>query len=267
MRGFHTHFNYLGLALTIAALGTCQYLWADDIEIDLGGTAASAPKATPGASAGKPSSGVVKNPSTEKASIPAKGTGNGGKVSAVKSASKVDQVVVLPGQAGLTKIQVDGSHLPKPTVEKLSSNKILIKLAKTKLSIPAKIDENDPLVKAIRSSMHRPMTAWIVLDVIGVEKINLSKTDKGFELLLSSKTSGKNAPVAVESTGGTGADENSSSAEKGLFSRLTDISYKPIEGGVKLVLTSDNPAKYTIRKLEQPEKLVLRFHNTKLEVK
>lgn len=269
MRGFHTHFNYLGLALIIAALGTSQCLWADDIEIDLGGTSAAAPKATPGAPTRQPSSGNVENSSAEKASIPGEGAGTGKKTSAGKSAPKVDRMTVLSDKEGQTKIKVDGSHLPKPTVEKLSSNKILIKLTKTKLNIPAKIDENDPLVKTIRSSMHRPMTAWIVLDVIDVEKVNLSKTDTGFELLLSAKTGGKSEPVAAESTGGkeTGTGENPSSTEKGLFSRLTDISYKPIEGGVKLVLTSDNPAKYTIRKLEQPEKLVLRFHNTKLEVK
>src|ERR1019366_1644203 len=59
---------------------------------------------------------------------------------------------------------------------------------------------------------------------------------------------------------------NENALEKRIFFRLIDTSFKPVEKGMKIVLTSDGPSKYTVRKLSQPDKLVIRFYNTKLEI-
>jgi Flp pilus assembly secretin CpaC len=268
MRRFCSHLNGCFLGFGLLLLSSCISL-ADDIEIDLG--AASTPTSK-GASLGNDSSNpknLTKENTATPTVIPNKRTDL-----VEDSAPKEDSGASEPNITGLNLISVgqginvsiEGDELPKPLVQKISSKKILLKFSKTKLNIASKIEGNVPLVKDVRSSIHAG-TAWLVLDVNDVQKFTLEKSSVGFSLLLNPDQNQDNtdtAQLALSST--SPIADSSNEKDKGLFSRLVDLSLKPTNDGIKVVLTSDGPSKYTVRKLSQPEKLVIRFQDTKLEI-
>ena len=175
--------------------------------------------------------------------------------------ASIDSIKVT-NRGNTTDLTISGKNLKKPSVEKIDGQKLVAKFRKTLLNIPPKIGENDPLIKAVRSSDHAS-TAWVVIDTVGLNKWNLKKSGESYVFSLTS--GGSAPPRAAASEGGSEAG-NTSEAGKRSSDRLIDFSLKPMETGVKIVLTSDGPAKYTVRKLAQPEKLVIRFHGTRLEI-
>jgi type II secretory pathway component GspD/PulD (secretin) len=236
--------------------------WANDIEIDLGGPQTSISKSST-VTAGS----TVSNPSPSQENVDmgggAKDNGSNEENSSArtieKSISEIDQVT-LASEGNGKKISFEGQNLNKPTLQKLSSKKILLKFKKTTLKFPSKINENDEVVKDIRSSMHSK-TAWIVLDVNKINKLNLEKMDSGYALLLNETES-----PSENSEGNIAVQPAQNSNEKGFYTRLIDVSVKPTESNIKLVLTSDSPSKYIVRKLSQPEKIIVHFFNTKLDI-
>src|SRR5579871_1154920 len=241
-----------------------EFAWADDIEIDLKG---SQPATTKSSQASSSPVSSISSPQSN--AIKASGTDNSGTAGTEKETTpssgdrpKVEKVE-LASEADGTRVSIEGTSLSDPSVEKLSAKKILVKFAGTALGIPPKLNEKNDMVKAIRSSMHSK-TAWIVFDVSGVKKWRMEKTDSGYALLLNVP---ENSDVTTEKTNDAqspaATDGNS---EKGFYSRLIDASVKPMENGIKLVLTSDGPSKYMIRRLSQPEKIIIHFYNTKLEI-
>lgn len=257
--------NFLVQKSCAAAIGfflASQLVLADDIEIDLG-AATPAPKSAA-------SSASVSKASTSSSSVssePTQNMGSAGENTATSEGSasgspQISQIQVTSEDAG-TRVAIEGTSLPKPSLQKLSSRKVLLKFNKTHLAIPGKLNEDNAVVKDIRSSMHSK-TAWVVLDLTGVKKWKLEKTDSGYALLLNVNQNSTEAPQETSSAPLLNAPENNDA--KGLFSRLIDASLKPTDNGVKLVLTSDSPSKYTVRKLSQPEKIIVHFYNTKLDV-
>ncbi len=232
---------------------------ADDIEIDLGATptvskmnanVSSASKNATVASAVTPTSATPTNKNPVKA----------------LEASSINKITVSADSAG-SLVSIDGVFSKDPSVEKVSSKKLLVKFANSAIGVRSRLKFKDPLVQSIRSASHGNET-WVVLDVQNVQSWKVNKVSSGYTLLVSSRktisetTAPTVAPVdKTESAKPVGEDTTGS-----LFARLTETSIKPLDKGIKLVLTSDQPVKYTFRKLSQPEKLVLRFHATKLEV-
>jgi type II secretory pathway component GspD/PulD (secretin) len=174
-------------------------------------------------------------------------------ISQVTASSKDNKAVV----------SIRGENLPKPFITKVSSNKLLIKFANAELEIPSEVKGDNQVVKKIRSSMHPGKTAWIVLDVSQVRTWDVSKSSSGYLIGLNSPADAAKDDTEKESLS---IPLKEGSTEKGLFSRLTDASIKPLDKGIKIVFTSDVPSKYSIRKLSRPEKLVVRFRDTKLDV-
>lgn len=252
--------------LVFLAIGLAnQSSWANDIEIDLGGAQTPTLKVSP-----TPIEASVENKSTSQQKSDAEISGDTGASFEKSSASsklentspKINQVVLTAEGKG-ARISFEGQNLSKPLIDKLSSKKFLLKFPKTTLSIPARLNEKDEVVKDIRSSMHSN-TAWIVLDVTSIKKWNLEKTDTGYALLLNeTQNSNQTSEELVVPQPTPNADGN---GEKGLYARLIDASLKPSDNSIKLVLTSDSPSKYMVRKLSQPEKIIIHFFNTKLEI-
>ena len=259
MRCFCSHLNRCFLGLGMLFIGSC-ISWADDIEIDLNSGSAS----TTNSMSSEKDLSISKNLKKDNGKASIISLERGTRPVEANPFGGVGDIKVLnflsEGQGA--KVSIEGKDLPRPTVEKVSNNKILLKFAKTALSIPAKMGSGVPVVKDVRSSIHAG-TAWLVLDVNNVKKLVLEKSNVGFSLLLNAEESKNNvnASEPISSVAG-GVDEK----EKSLFSRLVDISLKPFGNGIKVVLTADSPSKYTIRKLSQPEKLVIRFQDTKLQI-
>ena len=239
-------------------------LRAEDIDIDMGGSSGSGSKnvssnTKTATNPEKPSAATeqskTKAAPKEEASSTDKPVSKGlGVVKSVSVESNGDQ----------TTVEINGNNLSKPIVEKVSSKKLLIKINKANLEIPGKLKAVRGGVKAVRSSMHPGHVAWIVLDLDSVKQWNLSKTENGYSLALGASFAKKESG-AGESTN-KNIETSSNANEKKLFFRLIDLNYKPLEKGIKIVLTSDGPPKYTVRKLSQPEKLIIRFRDTKLEI-
>jgi type II secretory pathway component GspD/PulD (secretin) len=259
---FYSHFDGLALFLVVAFLNPCHFAWADDIEIDLGGNAASSSKVEPSSNTNskqKKSSEVIKGDSEEDSSL----SDDSSKTGASTSGSAVNKVSIS-SEADGSRLSIDGDNLPEPSVEKISEKKILLKFPKTKLRIKKNIAMRNEMLSGVRSAPH-PGVAWVVLDVKGVKKWELSKSDEGYSLLLLSGKGSSNASEVLPEASTT-VDEKGTANGKRLFSRLIDVSLKPFEKTLKIVLTSDGSSKYTVRKLSRPEKLIIRFHDSKLEV-
>jgi type II secretory pathway component GspD/PulD (secretin) len=245
MRGSQSPLKICFLGLVIFFLGS--NLWAA-FEIDM---------ATPTTkeSLSKPVSDLTKNSLEQQNATTQNQESN--------PAERVVNQVNLSSEDPGTKVSFNGNNLPKPSVDKVSSGRIVIKFANTSLKIPSKINEEDQIVKDIRSAPH-PGSAWLVLDVHGVKKLKLQKTEQGYELLLNTTQSSSETFSEENSTQTT--PQKSAPNEKGIFYQLIDASLKPTEDSIKLVLTSDGPSKYTVRKLSQPEKIIIHFQNTKLQI-
>lgn len=266
MRGFYSLLNCLGFILGIFIVSSFGCVFADDIEIDLGNSVKDAPKS-------KPESVEKKNLSNTKASSPDVSSSQGSNSSQEEVKQEMKSVVdrlKISSQDDSAQVSIDGENLPIPSVDKISNRKIRVQLKNTRLKIPSKINENNKIVKSIRSAVHAGHMAWIVLDVSDVKAWDVSRTKTGYLLTLNSNTgqefSEKETISEKKIASNPSTLEVGNSTEKKLFSRLIDASFKPVEKGIKIVLTSDSPAKYTLRKLSQPEKLVIRFRDTKLEI-
>ncbi len=262
MRGLFSHLKSTGLLFTVTLfLPFCPTI-AEDIEIDLGGNSAPNAKSF--------STGIGTKTHTSKPKETELGSTTLSEDKLTKSPtqklSKLNSVVnkvSVSSEGNEAKIIFEGENLPLPDVTKISSQKVLIKLLNTKLKIRQKIVLKNHIVKSIRSSSHSGNTAWIVLDVTRLEKWDLNPSKTGYTLILnplgtvvSTEEIKKSEPAVA----------NENALEKRIFFRLIDTSFKPVEKGMKIVLTSDGPSKYTVRKLSQPDKLVIRFYNTKLEI-
>src|SRR5579863_4475035 len=256
MRGFCSHLKNFSLVFVIFLFHPSCPVFAQDIEIDLGGNPTPTSKALLSKNDQKastspqttPVSSITKSGSATEETSP--------KPSKPSSASAVNQVSVS-SEGDEARVSIDGVNLPLPEVKKISNQKFLIKLTKTKLNIRSKISTKDLVVKYIRSSSHPGKTAWIVLDVTKLKKWDLAQTKSGYLITLNPSDAANKPSEETFKEESLVAGENAS--DNKLFFRLIDVSFKPVDKGIKIVLTSDGPSKYTARKLSQPEKLIIRF--------
>ena len=259
MSWFQNPLKYWGLtsALAILCLTFVSSVSADDIEIDLGATPTIATQSKTSLQLSKSD-----NESKESTSANEDNSTVGSSDSSQSSINKID----VSSSASGDLVSIDGSVLSEPSVEKISNKKLLVKFENTTLSVGKRLNFNNDFVKSIRSAAHEK-AAWVVLDVTKVRNWKVNKTALGYVLALQTdKTTQDLAQVAPATDNQMSQLDSSKESKTGIFTRLIETSIKPLDKGIKLVLTSDQPAKYTFRKLSRPEKLILRFHATKLEV-
>jgi len=259
MSWFQNPLKYWGLtsALAFLCLAFVSSVSADDIEIDLGATPTvatlSKPSVKPSKSDNENKESVSTNEDNSEVGSPA------------GSQSSINKIDVSSSALGAL-VSINGSVLSEPSVEKISNKKLLVKFENTTLSVGKHLNFNNDFVKSIRSAAHEK-AAWVVLDVTKVQNWKVNKTALGYTLALQTdKVSQDLVRVAPAIDNQMSELDSSKESKPGIFTRLIETSIKPLDKGIKLVLTSDQPAKYTFRKLSQPEKLILRFHATKLEV-
>ena len=267
MRSLYSPIGFVSLIIGIIIFCPCVKGFAEDIEIDLGGgtTATQKISFTPSTSSTKASSSAFKNAATEssaKDTVPKPSSVSTQVLKALKD-SVVNQISLNPGDEG-PEVSIIGTNLPSPIISKISTQKLLVKFQKTHLKIPKEIQGDNITINRIRSSSHTGNVAWIVLDLIKLDNWEMNKTPSGFLLTLKSKE--KKELSESKEVGKPSSVGNDGATEKKLYSRLIDLSLSSFDKGEKIVFTSDGPSKYTIRKLSQPEKLIIRFNNTKLEV-
>ncbi len=249
------------LFFALMFLMPCFLLWAGDaIEIDLSNeSSTSKPTPTQVAVNKIPPNQTKTNLKNTESQLTA--------VSARNKTKSIINKVEIKAEGEQTTLLIKGEGLVnKPEVKIISKTKILVTFANAKLHLPKKITENKNRIKTIRSDAHGK-SAWIVIDANGIKSATAEKSDDGFAVILNA---GSNTEMDGKLLGKSGLNNESTptapSLEKRIFSRLTDFSIKPSDKGIKVVLTSDGPAKYNIRKIGQPERLVVWFHNTKLDV-
>lgn len=260
-----TTFSALVIGFVFIGAGIQTSFAGDSIDIDLGGSASSSPKLTP-----VPSTPVPNTPHSE--ALPAQKTAN--QTEPESQVAKLSKVSLLPKDQSLL-LTLSGTNLSEPTtIFKTAQGKIIIKLAKTQLGIKSPIKTDVTLIPSIRSSDHHG-TAWVVLDNNGLENwtwtkekgdivVNFSLPSASIKISNSEKVTAP--PIASTPSTSAPAALESSGLESKNSSRLIEASIKPLEDGIKLILTSDGPSKYVVRKLSQPEKLIIHFLNTRLEV-
>ncbi len=252
----------VGIVFMAAGLETA--FAGDSIDIDLGGSSASTSKPatatlTPVETISTP--GAVPTQRIENKLNPVSQNAELKKV----SISQKDQSVIL---------KLSGKNLSEPKIKNISTGKILIQLLSTHLNIDPFIKPSNSVILSIRSSDHQG-TAWIVLDHHGLGSWSWA-TENGdilinFLLPSASLKESATGQTIVSTTATVPLTQSltpseASGADLKNGTRLIDASIKPLEKGIKLILTSDGPSKYVVRKLSQPDKLIVHFLNTRLEV-
>jgi type II secretory pathway component GspD/PulD (secretin) len=240
-----TPIKYIFFTLVVLFFNHCQ---AADLDIDMGGSAGEKPKAT-----------VVMPEKTTTKDLSQTGKQNPTIESDNKKVdldgSSIDKVNVKKGEE--VSLEIIGGGLPEPEKD-LSDKKVVLKFKRTSLGIPPLLQGDGNHFRKIRSSPHGT-TAWLVIDGKDLNSFELVKMENGFSFQRRKKEDTNlkaESPVASPRP----------AAEKSYFSRLIDASLRPSSSGLKLVLTSDGPSKYSVRKLTQPERILIHLRDTKLEI-
>ncbi len=264
MQRLYSKKNNLIFFLTVVFLFKPVHLFAEDaIEIDLGNNTQSSSK-TPQLNKTQ----II----PQKTSIGSQDENNQGRKigSVINNSTTYVENIFIKADEKNNSVEIVGLNLPKPLVEKTGSSKLLLKFIKTDLKIPKQISGNGGIVKSIRSSIHGT-TAWVVLDVNNSPGYSVTKIAEGFSIVFNVHNEDINAaikekPINNNNELANASDNVKSLSDKKSISRLIDTSIKPLEKAVQLIFTLDGSVKYTVRKLAQPEKLVIRFHDTKLNI-
>ncbi|MGH7739929.1 MAG: AMIN domain-containing protein, partial [bacterium] len=244
--GLKVHHFVLGALFTLLLVRPIQA--ANSMNFDMGTSAASTTVA--------------------KASVPA--------AASARTTVKVIEKIVCEGSKDSGVLHLTGKNLEKPSAD-LAGGKLVLIFKNTRLAVSRKI-KGAGLVREIRSSAHKDKSAWVVIDENGVRHYTIDVVDSGVIVHLnaaasvsgSEKTIQKSkAPepksVAAKTMVSPKSDSRSASGLK-TYARLLDASLRPESESLKIVFTADSPARYTVRKLSTPEKLVLRFSDTHLDV-
>jgi type II secretory pathway component GspD/PulD (secretin) len=200
---------------------------------------------------------------------------NGNKISLSNEKTSISKIILTPKEENLI-LTLWGRSLSEPQISKNEDGKVLIKFLETQLNIKSVIKTDNPVITTIRSSDHDG-TAWVVLDNKGLGNWSVTRSADNINISFTtvlSPNANKNSktdktvmtisPLTTNSTVTASADVQNTEIKN--YSRLIEASVKPIENGVKLIMTSDSPSKYIVRKLSQPDKLIIHFLNTRLEV-
>ncbi len=244
----------LGAVLAVASLGLV--FAAETIDIDLGGSPSASSPASP-----KPTQPAAQKPTARKPAVS----------TTVKSI--VDSIVVLE-EGDETRVELTGRKVSKPVFRK-APGKYILDFPGT--SVAASLPAGAGLAVSVRKGVQPGGVYRVVADAPKALNGRLEEMENGFALILSGKktVAAKTASgsvdeaVAVTKDPKAAGDKAAAKAnmEKSIFNRLIGMSMKQTESGVKVVLTADGPVKYTVRKLARPEKLVVRLHGTKLDIK
>ena len=234
----------------------------DSIDIDLGGTKNPTPL----------SSTALATPEQTKTTLSSLSAQKVESQATTKSEKAVLTKIVLSPKDQNLLLTLSGSNISDPQISRNTDGKIIIKLINTRLNIKQSIKTDNSILSAIRSSDHNG-TAWVVLDNHGLGNWTWAK-QKNDIVVNFSTSSLKNAQTEKLATIATPITPSlsSSSTLEALSSdsknsaRLIEATVKPFENGIKFIMTSDGPSKYVVRKLSQPEKLIIHFLNTRLEV-
>jgi type II secretory pathway component GspD/PulD (secretin) len=253
------NFHPILMAAILAVASSGTVFAAETIDIDLGG----------GAPAAKPAA-------TKAPASPAKAAAPAAKPAAKKAASTAGKSVLdnitVTEEGDETRIEMTGKGLPKPKYIEVKGKYVLDFPG---ISFTADLPAGAGLAVSIRKGVQPGGITRVVADAPNAKGGKLEALSNGYALVLSSQ---KDAPVddeqaAVPEAGAkvvVPAEDKVASKgalEKSIFNRLIGLSLKQTDAGMKVVLTADGPVKYTVRKLARPEKLVVRLHGTKLDVK
>lgn len=183
--------------------------------------------------------------------------------------ARITTVDIQTSDDRTTKVHLRGENLPKPTLQRLSKGRFLIKFPKTRLDIPGRVPGKGN-VEAVRSAMHEGMEAWVVADTKAVSDFSLEKAPSGWILELKTRDEKGNVVAPdVQPQKEKPVERKKVSSEdflEGQPNRLIQLTARESDREWKLILTGDGPLQYTLRKLQKPEKLVLRLPNTRMEI-
>ncbi len=145
------------------------------------------------------------------------------------------------------KVENKTTELPPPP-----NNRILIQLSKCAVK-SEKIKVNKGNVVNIRSAPHNS-TAWIVVDLKAKTKWNVTVNNNRIilDVLTAEGVKQKEPEPQVQKT------------TNGMIYRVVDVSGKDLKNKTRLIITSDGPVKYRIKKDDKEKKVVLNLTNAVL---
>lgn len=152
------------------------------------------------------------------------------------------------------KIQIITSKKVENKTTELSpppNHRILIQLSKCSVK-PETIKVNKGNVVNIRSAPH-DSTAWVVIDLSGKTKWNVTSENNRIILdVLKTAEAVKETESPIQKSTG------------GMIYRVVDVAGKDLKNKTRLIITSDGPVKYKIKKDEKEKKIILNLTNAVL---
>jgi type II secretory pathway component GspD/PulD (secretin) len=221
----------------------------DVVEIDTGSTV-STPVATPNAPA------EVKT------------------VKTVAEAKNADAGLLEDVSIGESQVVIKGKNLSLLKTFTLDDGRIVLDFKNCKLASHALNVTGTGVIKGARWAVRGNDARLVLLASIGV-KGKPQKTESGYTFSYGSGGPKKSAEVSKSAP-----VEKSKASEKSKteivkteeavpvtpISRLIGQALKPMENGWKIILTMDSPARYKILKLTGPDRVLVHFTNTKMDL-
>jgi len=199
-------------------------------------------------------------------------------VASTLSGGLLEDVVLGEG-----KVSVLGKNVPEPKISNLDGGRVLMVFKGSALAKPSLSVTGTGLVKTARWAAHGA-DAHVVLVVTKALKGTGSKDEGGYTYKfdsvpetssLSTSATAKKAeaqaakPATKAEVAAIPASTNPSNQEAPAVlpaARLIGQAMKSTENGWKIILTLDSPARYKVLKLTSPDRVLVHFENTKLDV-
>jgi type IV pilus secretin PilQ/predicted competence protein len=172
------------------------------------------------------------------------------------------------------KILVKGKNLSSPKVSTLDDGRILLVFKNSGLAKPPSSASGSGLIKGVRWASHGKDAHVVLLAESGVHG-TVEKIEGGYSFVYGKDASKANVAEAtkpkIEKTVTVTAvrTEPTKTEEAPVVappSRLIGQALKPMENGWKIILTMDSPARYKVLKLTGPDRVLVHFSNTKMDL-
>ncbi len=185
---------------------------------------------------------------------------------------------VVVDEAG---VAISGQNLPTPSSSTLDNGRVLLKFKDTAVKPVTKALKGAGAVVEAHWAYHSDKKeTWLVLTVKAGNQGKIEKTEKGFSYRFGAPSketqavAPKTAPTALttptpvtgKGSGNANAAAESVPALAHGSARLIGQMVKPLSDGYKVVLTSDSPVRYKVHKLVSPDRVLILFNDTKMDL-
>ncbi len=131
------------------------------------------------------------------------------------------------------------------------------------------VPADGPVINSVRYAQFDPYTARVVLNVNGTAECGIEKTGSGLRLYIGDKPDGSDENPENSDNGATPDDDNTSGSSKAVAAKKLSVSkyftveFNPKGNTEEVAILLSNYSKYAIKRMTDPDRLVIDIPNSK----